>query len=433
MQVSVETTEGLERRMTVEVPEERVGKQVEERLKRLARTTRMKGFRPGKVPMKVVKQRYEDEVRHEVVGEVIQATYYEAIAQENLRPAGMPNIEPKNIESGNLEYVATFEVFPEITPASLEGTEFEKITASVSDADVDKVIENLRKQRTEWKEVDRASQEGDRVTADFKGSIGGEPFKGGEGKDVPITLGSGSMIPGFEEGLTGLKAGDEKTVKVTFPEDYGHDEVAGKDAEFEVKVHKVEEGHLPEVDEEFVKAFGVEDGSVDKLREEVRKNMERELDQTLRAQNKQAVMDKLLEVNSLEVPKALIESESRTLMDQMRQQMHIPQGKEFSLDPSMFADQAERRVKLGLILSEVIKSNELKASPEAVREQVEKVAASYEKPEDVVKWYYDDRNRLAEVESLVLEDSVVEWAFGQGKVNEVQRSFDEVMSPEKSA
>jgi len=435
MQVSVETTEGLERRMTVEVPEERISEEVDNRLKRLARTTRMKGFRPGKVPLKVVKQRYEGEVRQEVLGEVMQSTYYEAVAKENLRPAGMPNIEPKNLEPGkNLEYVATFEVFPEITPASLEGTEFEKVTASVGDEDVDKVIENLRKQRMQWEEVDRASKEGDRVVADFKGSIDGEPFKGGEGKDVPITLGSGSMIPGFEEGLTGVKGGEEKTIKVTFPEDYGHDEVAGKDAEFAVTVKKVEEGQLPEVDEEFAKAFGIGDGSVESLREEVRKNMERELDQTLRAQNKQGVMDKLIEVNSVDVPKSLIDSESRTLMDQMRQQMHIPEGKSgVDLDPSMFADQAERRVKLGLILSEIIKTNELKATPEAVREQVEKLAASYEQPEQVVKWYYDDKNRLAEVESLVLEDSVVDWAFGQGKVNEVQRSFDEVMNPEKAA
>ncbi|MCK9529758.1 MAG: trigger factor [Gammaproteobacteria bacterium] len=429
MQVSVESTGSLERRMTVQVPEERVNTEVQNRLARLARTTRVKGFRPGKVPMKVIEQQYGAQVRMEVIGDVMQSTWYEAVTKENLRPAGHPTIEPKNVVPGaGLEYVATFEVFPELKLAPIEDLKTERVSAKVTDADVDRVIDSLRKQRTAWTTVERAAAAGDRVTIDFTGTIDGQPFKGNEGKNVPVVLGNGAMIPGFEDGLTGAKAGEECTIDVTFPEDYGYKDVAGKAAQFAIKVHQVEEPDLPEVNEEFAKGFGIAAGGADALRAEVRKNMERELEQALKAANKQGVMDKLVEINQVDVPKALVDNESQALMEQMRQNMHVPKGKSMDLDLAIFEPQARRRVSLGLILSELIKSNDIKATPEAVRAQVEKLAASYEHPEEVIKWYYADKRRLSEVESLVLEDQVVEWVLAKSVASTVERSFDEVMN-----
>ena len=429
MQVSVETTEGLERRMSVEVPEDRIEKEVENRLQQLARTTRIKGFRPGKVPMRVVKQQYGKQVRQEVLGEVMQSSFYEAVTQEKLRPAGMPTLEPVSMEAGKaLAFTATFEVFPELELAKLDGVALDKPVAEVSDADIDKMIETLRKQRAEWEDVDRGAEDEDRVVVDFKGTIDGEAFEGGEGKDVPVTLGGQRMIDGFEDGLKGAKAGDELTLDLTFPEDYAYTEVAGKPVQFAITVHKVQAAKLPEVDDEFAKGFGVGEGGVEKLREEIRQSMERELSQAVKAQRKQAVMDKLLELNKFEVPKALIEQESQALMEQMRQQMHTPAGKSgVDLDPAMFADQAGRRVTLGLLLAEVIQKNELKVDAEQLRKAVEEIAAGYERPEEVVNWYYGDRKRLSEIESVVLEDRVVDWVYEQAKVNEVKKDFDEVM------
>lgn len=431
MQVSVEATGGLERRMTVEVPEQRIQSEVDKRLQQLARTTRLKGFRPGKVPMKVVKSRYGKQVRDEVVGEVMQSTFYEAVTQEKLQPAGAPTIEPNNLEEGkDLSYTAVFEVMPEVEPASLDGVEIETVVAEVGDADVEKMLETLRKQNAEFKPVEREAKEGDRVVIDFKGTIEGEDFKGNEGSNVPVTLGSGRMIDGFEKGMEGAKAGEELTLDLAFPEDYGYKEVAGKPVQFAVKVNAVEESHLPELDDEFAKRFGVDDA--DSLRKEVRDNMERELRQNLKNRVKQQVMDKLVELNQVDVPKALVENESQALLNQMRQNMHIPQGKEGpDLSPSMFEEQAQRRVKLGLLLAEIIKRNELKADPDKVRETVESIAASYERPDEVIKWYYGDQRRLSEVESAVLEDSVVDWALGQAKTNEKRVDFDEVMNPQR--
>lgn len=431
MQVSVETTSGLERRMTIEVPEERVETEVQNRLRNLARTTRLKGFRPGKVPLKVVERQYGGQVRQEVIGEVIQSTFSEAVAQEQLQPAGMPDIEPKELEKGkNLQYVATFEVMPQVEVASLEGVAVETPKAEVTDADIDNMLETLRKQQAKWVEADRAADEGDRVTVDFEGTVGGETFQGNKGTDVPVTLGGGRMIPGFEDGLKGLKAGDEKTLEVTFPEDYGSAEVAGKDAKFEVKVKKVEEPELPAIDADFAKALGVNTEDMDEFRAEVRQSMERELKQNLKAQVKQQVMDKLLEVNNIELPQALIEQESQALAQQLQQQMQgAQQGKGApQLEPSMFADQAKRRVALGLILSELVQSNEIKADPEKVRAAVEEVASTYEQPDEVIKFYYSDQRRLAEVESMVLEDAVVDWVLDNAKVQEKQASFDEIMN-----
>ncbi|SCZ63640.1 trigger factor [Thiohalomonas denitrificans] len=432
MQVSVEATGGLERRMTVDIPEEQISREVDKRLQQMARTTRIKGFRPGKVPMKVIKTRYGDQVRQEVLGEVVQSSFYEAVGQENLRPAGHPRVEPKEGDENQegFAYTATFEVMPEIEPAPVEGVEVDKVTSEVTDADVEKMLETLRKQNADWVKVDREAGDGDRVVIDFKGTIDGEPFEGGEGENVPVTIDSGRMIPGFEEGLKGAKAGEERTLDLTFPDDYGYKEVAGKPAQFQVKIHAVEQPNLPEIDDEFAKRFGVE--SAEALKKEVRDNMERELEQTLKARVKQQVMDKLVELNDVEIPKALIENESQALLEQMRQNMQVPQGKQGpDLSPSMFEEQAAKRVTLGLILAEIIKRNELKAEPEQVRAAVEKIAASYEKPEEVRSWYFGDQRRLGEVESAVLEDRVVDWFLEQAKVTEESKGFDELMNPQQ--
>jgi len=429
MQVSIEETGSLERRLNVAVPQERIEKEVQSRLQRLSRTAKVKGFRPGKVPMKVVAQQYGRQVRDEVVGEVIQSSYFEAINQEKLQPAGMPSIEPKVMEEGkDLEYTATFEVMPKVELAEVAGARLEKTVAEVSDEDLEKMLENLRQQRTSWKEVKRKAKKGDRLNIDFTGTIDGEAFAGNSGQNVPITIGSGRMIDGFEKGLTGAKAGEELTLDLQFPEEYPHKEVAGKPVQFQVKVNSVEAPELPELDEEFARSFGIGDGSLDSLRQEVRQNMERELKQALAARNKQAAMDKLMELNKVEVPAALVDQEAEGLKRQMMQQMYTPQGKSgVDLDASMFREQAERRVTLGLVLSELIKSREIKVSEEQLRAKVEEIAATYEKPEEVVKWYYSDKKRLSEVESLALEDAVVDWVFAQGDVSEKQSRFDEVL------
>ncbi len=431
MQVSVEATSGLQRRMIVEVPAERISGEVQNRLQRLARTAKVKGFRPGKVPMKVVEQQYGKQVRDEVVGEVIQTTYMEAITQEKLHPASMPTIESVSGEEGkDLQYAAVFEVMPEIALADMSGAELEKVVADVTDTDLDKMIENLRQQRTEWQEVAREAKEGDRLSVDFSGTIEGEEFSGNSGKDVPVTLGAGRMIDGFEKGLIGAKAGDEVVLDLQFPEDYGSKEVAGKPVQFQITVNKVEEPQLPEVNEEFAKGFGVGDGSLDALRTEVRKNMERELKQGVDAKNKQAVMDKLLEMNKPEVPAALIDNEAESLKQQMLQQMqHTPAGKSGSeLDVSLFKGEAERRVILGLLIAEAIRANDLKVDSDKLKAKVEEIASTYEKPEEVVNWYYADRKRLTQVENLILEGAVVDWAFSQAKVSDKKSSFDEVVS-----
>ena len=429
MQVSVEASGGLERRMTVEIPEERISNEVSSRLQRLSRTARVKGFRPGKVPMKVVAQQYGQAVRDEVLGEVIQSSYFEAINQEKLNPAGMPRIEPaESTEGEGFRYVATFEVMPQPELADVSGVELERMAAEVTDADLEKMLENLRTQQSEWTPVKRKAKSGDRLNINFKGTIDGEEFAGNAGENVPVTIGSGRMIEGFEKGLTGAKSGDELTLDLQFPEDYAHKDVAGKPVQFQITVNSVEEAQLPELNEEFAKGFGIGDGSVEALRNEVRKNMERELKQALEGRNKQQVMDKLLEVNKIELPQALIDNEAENLKQQMMQQMHVPKGKSGAdLDASLFRGQAERRVSLGLILSELIKSRELKADETAIRAKVEELASTYDDPQEVIDWYFADKGRLQQIEGLALEDAVVDWVFSQGKVSEKQSSFDEVM------
>ncbi len=431
MQVSVESSEGLERRMTVELPAEKVTEAVEKRLKEIARTARLDGFRPGKVPLSVVRKRFGGQVQQEVFGDLVQSSYFEAISSENLNPAGEPTIEPVEKAAGEgMAYVAVFEVMPEITLAELTDVTIQRPVAEVTDADVDQMVEKLRKQRTTWNTVEREAREGDQVTIDFKGYIDDEPFDGGTAEGVPLVLGSGAMIPGFEEGLIGAKAGDERTLEVTFPEDYRVDSLAGKQARFEVKVNAVAEPVVPEVDEEFAKAYGVTEGGVEAFRNEIRSNMERELADKIRSDLKEQVMDALLEANQIEVPKALVRQEAQALEQQTKENMaQSGQASTLDLPLELFEDQARRRVALGLIIGEVLRVNDIKVDQDRVRQKVEQFAQSYESPQEVIDYYYSDPNHLGPVENVVLEDQVVDWVLEQAKVEERPASFDEIMNP----
>ncbi|MDH5611750.1 MAG: trigger factor [Gammaproteobacteria bacterium] len=424
MQVSVETGEGLERKLTVQVPAETVDAQVESRLKSMQNRVKVDGFRPGKVPFSVVKKRYAEQVFQEVAGEVMQNTFRDAVTQENLRPASSPSIEPKSFQLGQpLEYVATFEIYPELILAPASDLKIEKLVAQIQDADVDGLLETLRKQKASWNEVDRASATGDRITISFKGSIDGELFEGGSAENVPLVLGSGSMIPGFEEQLTGLAKEAESTIKVTFPDDYTTSKLAGKPAEFAVTVTKVEASELPEMDDAFAKDFGVTEGGMDKLREDVRANMQRELDNRIQSDLKSKVMEKLLEANAVQVPKAIVKEEAETLKQQANAQM----GGTQSLDA--FMDEAERRVKLGMILGDLVKLSGLQVDRSKVDERIEMMAKDYEQPSEFVNYYKNNPQLLRGVESLVIEDMIVDWVAGQAKVSTVEKSFDEVMKP----
>ena len=434
MQVSVESAGGLQRKLTVAVPEDTIEQAVQTRLQNMTRTVKIKGFRAGKVPLKVVKQHYGKQVRQEVLGEVIQSSFYEAVNQEKLRPAGSPAIDTQQVEDGKgLEYTATFEVYPEIKLADVADSKIEKTVSDITDADLDEMIDTIRKQQIQWEAVDKAAESGDQVTVDFKGLIDGEEFAGGTGQGMSVEIGKGRMIKGFEEGLVGLKVGDEKTLNLKFPEEYHAKDLAGKDVLFEIKVTKVEAAKLPEVDEEFAKKMGVADGSIDKMRADVKDNMQRELDARLKNSVKQAVMDKLLEINKIDIPDTLIQEESKLLLRQMQNNL-MQQGmqqNQLQMDASMFRDQAERRVALGLIMSEIVKQQGIKADADKVRGYVEQLASSYEKPEEVISWYYSDKQRLAEVESMVMEEQIVDWVLGQATVTDKPVTFKEIMYPEK--
>lgn len=433
MEVTVEVTDGLERRIKVQVPAERIDAEVEDRLKNLRGRARIDGFRPGKVPLSVVRSKFGGQVRQEVLGEVLQSSFYEAVTQEKLRPVGGPRIEPQVMEPGKaLEYTAVFEVYPEVEIGDISAITVKRPKVEVQDDDIDKVVERLRRQRTEWNPVERGAQDGDRVKLNFTGTIDGEEFAGGKGSDVPLVLGSGSFIPGFEAQLAGVAKGDTKTIDVTFPDDYHAKDLAGKTAQFSVEVLEVEESKLPELNEEFVKAFQIADGSVESFRAEIRQNMERELADTIKARVKQQVMDGLLEVNQLDVPKALIEEEIDRLIVQTKEQMMMGQNqpKDLHLPRSMFEEQARRRVTLGLLLAEISRRHELKVDGDRVRAAIEKFAASYEQPEEVVKWYYSNQEHLSNVESMVLEDQLVDWVLEKAKVTEEPMSFDAIMNPQ---
>ncbi|NIE77805.1 trigger factor [Pantoea sp. Tr-811] len=429
MQVSVENTSALERRMTIAVPAERVENEVNKRLQQTAKRAKVAGFRPGKVPMSVIRQRFEADARQEAFGDLVQASFYEAIVEQKLNPAGAPAVEPKSFEKGkDLEFVAIFEVFPEFTVAGFDSINVERLSAEVADADLDNMLEVLRKQNTRFEAVERAAQNDDQVNIDFVGKVDGEVFAGGSAKGTQLVLGSGRMIPGFEDGLVGAKAGEERVVNVTFPEDYQNLDLAGKAAEFTITVNSVSAPQLPELNEEFFAQFGIKESTLEGFRAEVRKNMERELRQAIKTKVKNQVMDGLLAANPIEVPKALLENEVNRLRVQAVQQFG-GNIKPEQLPAELFEEQAKRRVVLGLIVAEVVKQFELKPDEGKVREMIEEMASAYQEPEQVIAWYYKNDQQLNEVRSVVLEEQVVDTVLQKATVTDKSVSYEDAVKP----
>lgn len=417
--------------MTVELPAEQVNQAVEKRLQVIAKSAKVDGFRPGKVPISVVRKRYLEQVLAEVHGELIKTTYFEALNQVKLQPASDPLIEPveKDPKEG-FGYIAIFEVMPEIKLGDMTAISIQRPVSEVTEADVDQMIEKLRKQRTTWSDVERKAKLGDQVTINFKGTIDGEAFSGGSADGVSLVLGTSSMIEGFEDGLVGLAAGDNKKLKLTFPKDYHAEDLAGKKAVFEVDMVKVAEPVLPEIDAEFIKAFGLEDATAETFRKEIRSNMERELEDKIGAVIKERAMDALIAANDIDIPKALIRREAQTLKDQTKRNMEqYGQTSSVDLPLDLFEDQAKRRVSLGLIVAEVIKENEIRLDEARVEEKIEKFAQTYEKPQEVIDFYSSNHEQMALVQNVVLEEQVVDWVMDQAKVEEVKSSFEEITAP----
>lgn len=432
MQVSMEAGEGLERKLTIQVPAETVEKEVETRLKSMSSRVKVDGFRPGKVPLKIVKQQYGAQVHQEVIGDVLQTSFRDALIKEDLRPAGAPSIEPKNMTPGEpLEYVATFEIYPEFEIADCSKLEIERVKAEIGEADIDKMIETLRKQRTAYDTVERAAEDGDQVTISFEGFIDGVAFEGGKADNIPVVIGSGSMIPGFEDQLVGKSAGDEFKIEVSFPADYHVDGLKGKPAVFESSVIAVAEPKLADVDEDFVKAFGIADGRVESLRAEIRNNMERELHNKVQNALKNNVMDALLKANNVQIPKALIDEESTHLQQQMASQGKLEGN--MTLPKELFEEEARRRVGLGLIIGEVVKSAEIKVDAARVKAKIEDIASTYEDPQQVIDHYKQNPQLMSSIEALVMEEMVVDWVVDQAKVTDADSSFDELMNPAPAA
>jgi trigger factor len=430
MQVSVEITSGLGRRLTIGVPAERVEAEVNARLEKASRTIRLKGFREGRVPMKVVRQRFGAGVRQEVLGEVMSQSFYEAVRQEDLRPAGQPTIEPRSLINGrDIEFTATFEVYPEIDLIDFAKLSIDKPLSSVEDADVDRMIEVLRNQQATWEPADGAAADADRVNIDFLGRRDGEAFEGGTAQGSDLVLGSGRMVPGFEAGIVGMSAGETRMVAITMPENYHAEALKGAAVEFEITVNSVSARKQPELDDAFFVRFGVSDGGMDAFRVEVRNNMERELRQALRNKLKSRVLEALLERTEVEVPASLVSQEIESLRRQAVRQFG---GDEARFDASMLPDdmfraQAERRVSLGLLLGEVIRRESLKADPARVRQMVEETASTYEEPQEVINWYYGNREQLATIEAVALEDQVIDLILGRAAVNESACSYEDAL------
>ncbi|MES2069554.1 MAG: trigger factor [Pseudomonadota bacterium] len=442
MATAVETLDKLERRLTISFPIAEVQSEVEKRLKVRARTAKAPGFRPGKVPMKMVAAQYGYQVETEVLNDKVGQAFNQAANENNLRVAGYPRIEPKTGEAvaeGSLAFDATFEVYPEFTVGDLSSAEVEQVKADVSDVEIDKTIDILRKQRVHYHVKgeqgahgdggEQSAQNGDRVTVDFTGKIDGVEFAGGKADDFAFVLGEGRMLPEFETATLGLKVGESKTFPLSFPEDYHGKDVAGKTAEFTITLKKLEWAHLPEVDADFAKMLGITDGDLSKMRTDIKENLEREVKGRVKAKTKDSVMDALVKAVEFDVPKTLVEQDGQRLAEMTRQDM-AQRGmsvKDVPFPPELFATQAERRVRLGLILAELVKVNKLQATAEQIKAQVEDFAQSYEDPQQVVKYYYSDRSRLAEVEALVLEENVVTYVLGKAKVTDKVLPFDELM------
>ncbi|MDF1691659.1 MAG: trigger factor [Zhongshania sp.] len=434
MQVSVETTSGLERRLIVGVPAARVDGAVDTRLQKAAKTVKLDGFRPGKVPMSVVRQRFGESVRMEVLGEVMNECFYEAIQQQELKPAGRPEIEPKSLEAGkDIEFVATFEVFPEIEAKDYSAIEVKKPSAEITSADIDKMIENLRTQRASWDVVERAAADGDKVNIDYLGTKDGVEFDGGKAEGSDLELGSGRMIPGFEAGVVGMTAGEEKVVALSFPDDYHSEDLKGAAVEFKITLNSVSAQQLPELDEELFTAFGVKEGGLDAFRTEVEKNMARELKNAIKSRIKNQVMEGVLKVHAdLQVPKALVSQEIDALRGQQMQQFGAMAEKLNAADilpDELFRDNAERRVKLGLVLNQLISAEGIKADSDKVRAALEEMSASFEDKDEIISYYMNNPQQLQQIEGMVIEEEVVEKLLEKSKVSEETLSYEEVMSP----
>ena len=433
MAVTVETLEKLERKITLTLPVTAIQAEVDTRLKRLARTVKMDGFRPGKVPMAVVAQRYGYSVQYEVMNDKVGEAFAVAANEAKLRVAGQPRItEKEGAPEGELTFDAVFEVFPEVKIGDLATAEVEKLSADVDDAAIDKTLEILRKQRRTFAQraQDQAAQDGDRVTVDFEGKIDGEPFAGGKAEDFQFLIADGQMLKEFEDAVRGMKAGESKTFPLAFPADYHGKDVAGKQADFLVTVKKIEAANLPEVNDALAKTLGIADGTVAALRADIKANLEREVKFRLLARNKQAVMDALVSKAELDLPNASIQAEIGRLVEGARadlKQRGIKDADKAPIPDDVFRPQAERRVRLGLVVAELVRANELQAKPEQLKAHVEELAASYEKPAEVVRWYFGDQNRLAEVEGVVIENNVTEFVLSKAKVTEKSVSFDELM------
>lgn len=433
MQVSVETTQGLERKLIISVPAEKVDVEVKNRLRQIGKTQRINGFRPGKVPPSVIQKRYGASVRQEIAGEVMQRNFVEAIIAEKINPAGRPQFVAKSNEDGkDLEFEATFEIYPEVVVKDIEKIKVERPAVEVTDKDLDEMFVTLQKQHQTWKENKRKSKKGDKLTINFLGRVDGEEFEGGKAEAFELELGSGRMIPGFEKEITGMKVGEEKTISVTFPEDYHAENLKGKEAEFDINVTKTEGSILPAVDEEFAKLFGVEEGGVEALREEVKKNMTRELNQAVKAKVKEQVIEGLLDLNDVDLPSGLIAQEVDVLRQQAMQrfagQMDPKNMPELPAD--MFEEQAKRRVKVGLLLGEVIKQNELKVDEAKVAELIESAASAYEDPQEVIEYYKTNKEMKQQMENVALEEQAVDVLVASAKVKDKKSSFQEVMNPE---
>jgi len=431
MQVSVEANEGLERRLTITVPADTVDSAVKTRLQQLAKTQRINGFRPGKVPVSVIKKRFGLQVRQEIAGEVMQRNFFEAITQEKLNPAGMPAFEMKTDEDGkDLEFVAAFEIYPQVELKDLDKIEVEKAVVEISDENLATMLETLRKQHAEWIDADREAAEDDRVTIDFIGSVDGEEFEGGKAEDFALEMGKGRMIPGFEEPMVGKKAGEEFTIEVTFPEDYHAEQLKGKEAQFAITLKKVEVQELPELDDEFAKLFGIEDGDLEKLKDEVKRNMQRELDQTLKTKLKEQVIAGLVETNPVDLPAALVKQE----IDALRQQSLERFGQQGSqanlpeLPDDLFEENARRRVSVGLLLGEVINQKEIKAESARIDDMIATSASAYEDPQEVIEYYKNNQELMQQMENLAVEDQAIDSLLENAKVTEVEKNFDDIMN-----
>ena len=427
MSVTVETLENLERKVIVSLAWADINAETDKRLKQTQRRVKIDGFRPGKAPLKMVASMYGASVQNEVMNELVQRAFYDIAVSENLKVAGFPRFEgvEEQDDKDSLKIAAIFEVFPEVSIGDLSASEIEKVTSEVGDAEVEKTVEILRKQRTRFNHVDRAAQNSDRVIIDFEGKIDGEPFAGGSSKNYAFVLGSGQMLPEFEAGIAGMKAGESKDVEVNFPEDYHGKDVAGKTAVFTITLNNVSEATLPEVDAEFAKALGIADGDVAKMREEVKKNVAREVERRTQEQTKESVMDALLKAVELQVPNALVNDEAARLAEEMKQNF-VNQG-QVNLPADMFKEQAHRRVALGLILAKLVEENKLEPTEEQIKAVVANFAESYEDPQEVIDWYYADASRLQGPTSLAVESNVVNFVLGKAKVTEKTLSFDEVM------